>query len=154
MVRKPYTPERAFRISVVPLSIFFIVGGAVLAIAAAVRDGRSVYMPPLGPTGAKLALGAVGLALVAIGAGMLLKLRLAWYGLIAYLALGGVWNLVLGIGFAVTPPDGGRPGALFHFLAAALAVLFGGGLCFVTRPVFRGKGRSGDAPVSDERPPA
>jgi hypothetical protein len=89
-------------------------------------------MPPLGPTGARVAFGGVGFALVIIGAGMLRKSRLAWYGMFAYLAIGGIWNLALGVAFLISPP-----GALFHFAGVATASLFGIGLYYVTRPVFR-----------------
>ena len=120
-------------------------------IAASVMHDSAVFMPPLRAAGAKAACGAVGLTLVLIGAGMLRRSRFAWYGLFAYLALGGVWSLALGICLAIAPPDDVSPGALFHFLRAVTAALLGVGLYHATWLVFRTGDESGDAPASDER---
>ena len=154
MSRKPYTPERAFRVSVMPLSIFFIVSGAVFVIVAAFVDGRFIHMPPFGPTGAKVAFGLVGLVLIIVGAGMLRRSRLAWYGMFAYLALGGIWYLALGVAFLISPPGEPEPGALFYLAGVAWTTLIGTGLYFVTYPVFRsGDARNGGSGLtSDERP--
>lgn len=119
-----------------PLSILFVIGGIVFLIVAPDADAGDglLCMPPLGPTGAKVAFGAVGLALVIVGAGMLRRSRLAWYGMFAYLALGAIWNLALGVTLVFSPPDAAR--ASFHFAGTATAALIGVGLYYATRPVF------------------
>ena len=144
MARKPYTPERAYRVSVVPLSIFFVIAGVVFFVVSLVVDGRHIFMPPLGPEAASVVFGGAGLFLATVGAGMLFKLKIAWYAMLAYLVLGTPWATWA---FATAPEHMACPTA-FVVAIPLFNVGVAVGLYFVTRPVFvraRGKGRTDES---------
>ncbi|MHC4505094.1 MAG: hypothetical protein ACYTFI_17450 [Planctomycetota bacterium] len=132
MARRPYTPERAYRVSVVPLSIFFVIAGLVFFVVSLVVDGKYIFMPPLGPKTASVAFGGIGLFLAAVGVGLLFRLKTAWYAMLAYFILGAPWAAWSW----ATAPEEMAPPVAFVVFGTLLNVGIAVGLYFVTRPVF------------------
>ena len=141
MVRKPYTPGRAYRLSVRPLAIFFVLFAVAFSAAMTLFRDEAIFLPPFEGV-AKRAVGIViGLFVGAIGVGLYLKLKVAWYALFAYIILGTPW---MTWAFATAP----EPPPVAFLIAcpifnAGLAV----GLYFATRPVFarpRDRGRESE----------
>jgi uncharacterized membrane protein HdeD (DUF308 family) len=126
---KPYTPERAYRSSVLPLGIFLIVGGIVLFSAAMLMPSDALFVPPFSdPWVKRTVFGGLSLPLLPLGLGFCLRNKLAWWGFFAWLLIGTAWQVVTGM----LDPQFGPLVVISPVFNAFVAV----GIYFATRPVF------------------
>ncbi len=141
MARKPYTPERAYRVSVRPLAIFFVVAGVAFCLAMILFRDEAIFLPPFEGI-AKWAVGIlIALFIGAIGVGLYFRSKIAWYAMLAYFILGTPWAAWA----LATVPEEMAPPVAFVVAGPLLNVGIAVGLYFVTRPVFvraRGKGQT------------
>lgn len=89
--RKPYAPEHAYRVSVLPLALYCLCGGLFLLLFAVlpgesspVYFGEFPFIPT--PTGKRILLATIGVYFLLIGVGLLYRWRWALWGFMAYLA--------------------------------------------------------------------
>ena len=138
MGQRPYTPERAYRVSVLPLGVFFIVGGAFSLVASFVLP--IVWLPFVHDERmARFLFAGVSLLLGGIGVGLVLKSKAAWYALFAWWVLGTVWPVA---GWLFDPPariwaemsDAAR--WFYPVFGLVLNGIFVVGLYVATRPAF------------------
>ena len=131
MGRKPYTPERAYRLSVRPLAIFFMAGGALVAIGSCVLP--ITWVPFVRDEWLKrLVMLASCLVSIAIGVGLYRRSKMAWYAMFAWITLGTLWTVA---GSILDPwiGDARWPVAAYGVIVNGA---FGVGSYFATRPVF------------------
>jgi hypothetical protein len=123
-----YTPDRAYRWSVLPLGIFSIIGGVFVFTAAMLMPPESLQMPPFEAAWLKrLALGCLCLYLVLIGLGLCYRNKAAWLGFFAYILIGMIWHLAVGLC---------DPQFAIFVLSPVLNVPIAVGIYFATKPVF------------------
>ena len=139
---KPHTPERAYRLYVVPLAALFAFGGPVVAVAIQLTPdpgiNRLLFVDSYSTNRAIFA--AFGLCGCAIGIGLFLKSRIAWYLLFGCILFSAVW----GVAKELIDPDFGE--APYIGMAVALWLFNTAiGVCifFATRPVFQPGSRDG-----------
>jgi hypothetical protein len=133
-MRKPYTPERAYRWSVLPCGLFMIVGGIVLPSAALLMPSYALFVPPFSDPWLKRAVFAgMSLPLLPLGLGLCFRSKLAWWGFFAWLIIGTAWQVV-----------GGFLDPQFAHLVVVSPVFtlgFAVGTYFATKPVFNATNR-------------
>ena len=135
MAARPYTPERAYRVSVRPLAGFMILGGLV-GVAFAVLLPQPPHVRLAMTAGGKRILMAVtSVPSLLIGVGLWRRLKVAWYALFGYLIIG---TILVGVSMWLDI----RPERVSDWILLAVPMLLYlsviVGLYFVTRPVFRG----------------
>jgi hypothetical protein len=131
---KPYTPERAYRWSVLPLGIFMIFSGIVLPSAAMFLPSDAIVVPPFSdPWTKRVVFCGASLPLLPLGIGFCLRNKLAWWGFFAWALIGTVLAAVA----QTHGPDFGSPeNRIGVALGSAVNILLVVGICFATRPVF------------------
>jgi len=140
---KPYTAERAYRVSVRPLAIFLILGGLLLP-ALAVLCPSAPDMPfAESPIARRILMAVLGFFFLPIGIGLYLKLKVAWYAMLVYLVFGTVFGA---IGVWVDEAADTRERVVLMLFAVLINGVLTVGLYFVTRPVFSRPRRSEDNP--------
>lgn len=97
--RKPYTPERAYRVSVVPLAFYCLFGGMfMLVFAALAGTSKNVHIGefPFISTmpGKRFLFAGIGAYFLPIGIGLIYRRQWALWGFIAYITLCTVYVLV------------------------------------------------------------
>ncbi len=93
--RRSYTPERAYRWSVIPLAAFMFFGGLIF-VAASLFTPLEPDMPPIkSPWLARLVFGGIGAYLSVLGIGFFRLSRLALWGFYGYIVLGSIWQMFL-----------------------------------------------------------
>jgi hypothetical protein len=123
-----YTPERAYRFAVLPLGIFFVLGGIVAIATAVWMPSEAMFMPPFeDPSLKRLVMAGLAIPIFAIGLGLCRRSKIAWYGFFLYTLIGTIWHVVAGMldpqfRFLVSSPIINGPIAL--------------GIYFATKPVF------------------
>jgi hypothetical protein len=124
-----YTSERAWRFSVLPLGLLFILGGIVLIAGAIWMPSDELFVPPFQEPSLKRAvLAGLAIPVCMIGLGLCWRNKIAWYALFLYLVVGTIWHVVAGvfdprfIALAIGSP----------VLNGAIAV----GIYYATKPVF------------------
>ncbi len=88
-MRKPYTADRAYRLSVLPLGIFMVlagIAGPAWAVFAPVHSFWTFVPEPTNPLVKRLVLGGTSLPLLPLGIGVCLRSKLAWWGFFAWMA--------------------------------------------------------------------
>jgi hypothetical protein len=116
------------------LAVFLVVAGVCVLIASLILPIRWSPFVPDEPA-ARLLLVVLSVSVVAVGLGLALKLRIAWYTLFAYLALGGLYTVA---GLIWDPPSSCER-AVCSALAAWSLVFYAiliPGIYVATRPVF------------------
>ncbi len=140
---KPYTPERAYRWSVCPLAALFAFGGPVFAIAihfvAEPAINRVLFVDSY--VANRAIFSAIGILVCAIGIGLFLKSRIAWYALFGYLLSGTVWGVAKEM---VDPDFGEAPNIAMAVTLWLFNTALGVGIFFATRPVFQPGSRDGE----------
>ena len=133
MSARPYTPERAYRVSVRPLAVLFITAGLAVSAVAVL----SPYVPEMpfveSSAGKRILTAVLSFLLVPIGIGLYLKLKMAWYAMFGCLVCGTIFSA---IGFWLYAPGGLGEGIFFGLVCVLLNGVLTVGLYFVTRPVF------------------
>ncbi len=132
MSGKPYTPERAYRLSVLPFGIYLIVGGIVGPIAALLVPPEVIHLPPFSDPWLKRAIffGAT-LPYLPLGVGFCLRSKLAWWGFFAWQLMSVCFAVVVGI-LDRQDPDRFAEVVIGPIFNLGFAV----GLYFATKPVF------------------
>ena len=91
MARKPYTPERAYRVSVRPLAVFFVMVAVASCLGMILSRDEAIFLPPFEGI-AKRAVGIlIALFIGAIGVGLYFRSKIAWYAMFAYFILITPW---------------------------------------------------------------
>lgn len=123
-----YTPERAYRWSVLPFGVFMMVGGIILFASSVLAPSNSISMPPLqDPWLKRVVFGGLALCVALLGLGFCRRSRVAWWGFFAYLLLGTVWQMIVGILNSQFLP---------LVLAPAFNLSFALGIYWAMKPVF------------------
>lgn len=141
MARKPYTPERAYRVSVRPLAVFFVVSGVALSLAVILFRDEAIFLPPFEGAAKRIVGALIGIFVGAIGLGLYFRRKIAWYAMLGYFILGTPWSTWA---FA-TASEGMALPVAFVVAGPLLNVGIAIGLYFVTKPVFlraRGNGQT------------
>jgi hypothetical protein len=126
---KPYTPDRAYRWSVLPLGILSILGGIFFFAGAMLMPPEFVQIPPFVDIWLKrLAMGFLCFYLVLIGIGLCYRNKAAWLGFFAYIIIGTIWHIAVGI----CDPQY----AIFVIMSPLFNVPFAISIYFATKPVF------------------
>jgi len=126
---RPYTPERAYRWSVLPLGIFSIVSGIVLPASAVLMPAEQILVPPFAePWLRRVALGGISILCLPIGVGLCLRSKVAWWAFFAWLMAGTAWHIFIGITDPRFPE--------FAFLSPAFNIPLAVGIYVATKPVF------------------
>jgi hypothetical protein len=131
------TTEQAFKTSVRPLAVLFILQsiGLLFIFTSWPAEQLSKAPTPFIPDPIKkYFLIANALLLLIIGIGLFLRSRPIWFVFLGYLVLSPIW-LISGIVFGYFP--GAEPKALIIPLAAVFAIVVSLGLYFVTKPAFK-----------------
>jgi hypothetical protein len=130
--------DPAYRFAVLPLGIFFVLGGIVAIATAIWMPPEAMLMPPFeDPSLKRLIMAGLAIPVFAIGLGLCRRSKTAWYGLFLYMLTGTIWHVVVGL----LDPQ-------FRFLAIASPVLNGAigvGLYLVTKPAFVREDQLADA---------
>ncbi len=132
--RRPYTPERAYWTSVVPLGCLFAIGGPMMAAMVWLPMVHIGWLPFLSSDSAKrIAFVALGLFFAVIGVGLWRRSKIAWYAVFAYVGAGNA-GIILGWLFDPT-----APGEQSDFFVSGIPfnLLIATGIYFATRPAFR-----------------
>jgi hypothetical protein len=132
--RRPYTPERAYRLSVRPLAILLVVIGIVVLVSVWFMTAvvLAIFRPLLQSQIATELIGSgIGLFLVIDGVGLYMRSKLAWYALMSGLIVAGAGQVI--IVFSICPVF-----SVPVFLIPLNAALWAG-LCLATRQVFTGR---------------
>jgi hypothetical protein len=134
IVKGKYTAERAFRIAVLPLSIFLVLAGTTLAVCFWVARVRITSPFPFVESEVlnRHAFGLVSLACVIIGLGLMVRNRFAWYALLVYLVIGVVIPAML----VFDARSVARQGVAFPIVSSIINGCIGIGIYFALRPAF------------------
>lgn len=141
--RKPYTPERAYRVSVLPLACYCLCGGLFcLIFAALASESSQAYLGefPFIPTrtGKRIFFAAIGICFLPIGVGLLYRRRWALWGLMGYLAFCTAYVI---IAWAMdTLPQGWNGWVVAASMAFNLFLAWG--VLHSTRPAFAARSKS------------
>lgn len=128
--KRRWNAERSYRFGVLPLAAFLFLGGVTFVLTSLLSSGNALTLPPIeAPRLKRLAFGTLGACLSLLGIAFYRLSPLARPGLYAYLALGFLVHLWLGLFDA---DYGLWFGALGAILALALAV----GIHLAVRPAF------------------
>lgn len=141
---------RAYRTSVVPLSVLLMLGGMISAtLAWVVRAPITSPFPFIESEALNRHLfGIAGLACVGIGVGLLFRNRVAWYALLAYV---GCAVLLLAVSVLDARIVASR-GLAFPILGSLINAAIGVGLYFALRPAFvDAKGQRGPENVVNRK---
>ncbi len=127
-------PGRAYRTSVVPLSIFLMLGGVFAAVSVwVVRAPITLPFPLIESDDLNRHLfGSVSLACVAIGIGLILRNRLAWYALLVFLCIGVVLPVISALDARIVAMAGFEYPIFGGLLNAAIGI----GIYIALRPAF------------------
>jgi len=127
-------PGRTYRTSVMPLSIFLVLGGTILAaLAWVVRVPIALPFPFVESEALNRHLfGIASLACVGIGVGLLFRNRVAWYALLVYLGVGMFLPAISALDAKAVALGGNAFPVLGTLLNGALGI----GLYFALRPAF------------------
>lgn len=136
---RPYTSDRAYRSSVLPLGVFMVFGGIVLPVSAVLMPAEQIFVPPLtDPWLTRVVFGGMSLFLLPLGVGFCLRSKVAWYGFFAWALIGTIWWGV----FFRGPPD--RHFEIFvNVVCPLFNLLIAVGIYFATKPVFVRDGENG-----------
>jgi len=133
VARRPYTADRAYRVSVRPLAGFMVIAGLLFPVISILAP-EPPYIPfTVTPIAKRIWMAVLSVPFLPIGVGLWRKLKLAWYGMFGYFLGGTILHLVA-LGFCTPAKEGG--GALLALSLVLFDVLLIVGLYFVTRPVF------------------
>ncbi len=145
--RKPYTPDRAYRVSVLPLALYCLFGGLFFLLFAVlpgesspVYFGEFPFVPT--PTGKRICLAAIGLFFVPIGVGLLFRRHWALLAFIVYIAFGTAYFIIAWAADAL--PQGWNGWVVAA--SSAFNLFFAWAVLHCTRPAFgeRSKHRNHD----------
>jgi hypothetical protein len=138
MTKPPYTPELAYKKSVRPLAIFFILFGVIILVMSCVPRVHISGLPAVqNELARRIISGSVGLLNVLIGVGLYWRSRFAWYSMFAYIIIGTA--VMLAAQFFGRPDSPEPPIDMTAMTALILFALNGGiafGLYVATKPVF------------------
>ncbi len=127
-------PGRAYRTSVVPFSIFLMLGGGFFAF---LMGGMRVPITSPFPFIVSDALNrfifvVVGLVCVAIGIGLIFRSRVAWYALLVFLVIGVVLPVISVLDARILQMTGFKYPIFGVLLNGAIGI----GIYFAMRPAF------------------
>ncbi len=127
-------PERVYRTFVVPLSVFLVLCGMILAaLAWVVRVSITSPFPFVESEALNRHLfGIASVACVGIGVGLLFRNRFAWYALLVYLSFGALLPAISALDATAVA----MRGFAFPILGSLLNGAIGVFLYFVLRPAF------------------
>jgi uncharacterized membrane protein len=141
-VKGKYTAETAYRSSVLPLSIFLMLAGTILAVCFWVV--RIAITSPLPFVESEMlnrhAFGFVSLACVIIGLGLMVRNRFAWYALLVYLAIAVVIPAML----VFDTRSVAHQGVAFPIVGSLMNGCVSIGIYLALRPAFRLPHRQND----------
>lgn len=129
-----YTAERAYRTSVLPLSVFLVLGGTLLAACAWV-----VRVPITSPfpfvqseTLNRHVFGLISVVCVIIGLGLTARNRIAWHALLVYLGI----CVLIPAASAFDANSVALRGVAFPLVGSLMNGFIGIGLYLALRPAF------------------
>jgi len=132
--RRPYTPERAYHSSVIPMAAFMFFGGLIF-VAASILSPLKPHMPPIeSPWLARFVFGGIGVYLSILGIGFFRLSRLALWGFYAYIVLGSIWQVFLPMFDSRFSPWLALAGPVFNVLITV-------GIYLTVRPAFANAAR-------------
>lgn len=133
-----FTPDRAFSIVVVPLSLLMIVGGALLAFLFAFTSVPITSPVPFvrSSVANRAIFSCLAVVAAAIGIALLSRRRIAWHALLSFFVLGVLLPL-LGLADDRAADSTAVPPDIFYVLAAMLNGAIGAAICYVAWPAFR-----------------
>ncbi|MBN1395220.1 MAG: hypothetical protein JW959_09365 [Pirellulales bacterium] len=141
---KPYTADRAYRLSVLPLGIFMIVCGIIFCASALLMWPQRIFIPPLNePLVERIVFIGISLPLIPMGIGFCFRSKVAWWCFFAWMFIGMIWNF----SFVIPDPEFSVLGIL-SFMNIPLAV----GIYYATKPAFPTKAQSNKADSLDPKP--
>jgi len=127
---EPYTPERAYRWSVLPFGMLLIAGGiaALLAPLYVPSDLLRLSEKPFTNSWmGRAGINAFCILQILIGIGFCLRSKVAWWSYFAFLLAATVWQAAFGV-------DNSHIAGVV--LAFAFNIPFGIGIYFATKPAF------------------
>ena len=130
-----WTPTQAYRWVVVPLAAMHVIVGFAFVVQFGVLDARPNAPIPFvsSAVGNRWAFYGIGVFALALGVGLIRRLRIAWYGFFVYLAAATVVQFV-GFVFDPKPYD---PPSTFVPLIVVFNAAFGFVVYLSTRRVFQ-----------------
>ena len=137
--RKPYTPERAYRVSVIPLALFLVIGGLFLSVAAVVLPITSPFPFVRSELGNRAIFGAISIFLSVTGIGLWRKSKTAWYAMLFYLVAGASAHAVAVLFDSESPLYGGQQRYLVLGGLLLWDLLIAVGIYCAIAPAFRQK---------------
>lgn len=139
---KPYTPERAYRQSVLPFGVFLIFGGIVFLAASLLMPAEAISVPPLHTPWLKwAAVGGLSFPLLPLGIGFCLRSKVAWRAFFVWLLIGSIWSVVAGM----LASD-----VVAVIMPVAFNLPFAFGIYLATRPAFTSKVQPTPAATQDD----
>ena len=126
---KPYTADRAYRLSVLPLGVFMIFGGVILFTWAMLMSPEQIFVPPFkGSLLERVVFGGLSLALLSLGIGFCFRSKVAWWCFFVWMLIGIIWHVIAGI---LDPQF-----ASLAILSPAFNIPIAVGIYYVTKPAF------------------